>query len=285
MSQENPTKEKSKETKKWIVFGALMVLLVGVVYFQFIYRGNEKPSNPPQGVAANRTTASPTPRPSPRTGGTPERIVTDPLDLALLTNRRVSGDGTGRNIFIYPTPTPTPPPKPPSPTPTPVPPPITLSSVNPIGVIARTGDFTLTVFGAKIPQDAKVLLNGREFPTTFVNAGQVTAKITSDAIRSKGDMGVQVRSASDTKLFSNQLSLNVADPPAFPYRYIGLIVSKKGTIAVLMSQADDEVINVSKDGKIFGSQWRVISINPQQIVVEDTKIKVTHTIGFTGEKG
>jgi hypothetical protein len=285
MSQENPTQKKSKETKKWIVFGALVVLFGGVIYFQFFYEGNERQNNPRPAVAAIRATTSPTPRPSPRAGGTPERIVTDPLDMALLANRRVSGDGTGRNIFIYPTPTPPPPPKPASPTPTPVPPPLLLSSVNPLGVIARTGDFTLTVFGAKFPQDARITHNGREFPPTFVNASQVTAKITSDAIRSKGDLGIQVRSASDAKLFSNQLSLNVADPPAFPYRYIGLIVSKKGTIAVLMSQSDDEVINVSKDGKIFGSQWRVISINPQQIVVEDTKIKVTHTIGFTGEKG
>jgi hypothetical protein len=285
MSQENPTKAKSKETKKWIIFGGLMVALVGVIYFQFFHSGNQRPNNPPAAGAAIRSTTSPTPRPSPRAGGTPERIVADPLDLALLTNRRVAGDGTGRNIFIYPTPTPPPPPKPVSPTPTPVPPPIALNSVNPIGVIARTGDFTLTVFGAKIPQDAKITLNGREFPTTFVNAGQATAKITSDAIRTKGDLSVLVRSASDAKLFSNQLSLNVADPPAFPYRYVGLIVSKKGTVAVLASQSEDEVINVSKDGKIFGSQWRVISINRQEIVVEDTKIKVTHTIAFTGEKG
>jgi hypothetical protein len=107
--------------------------------------------------------------------------------------------------------------------------------------------------------------------------------VSADAIRNAGNLGVMVRSVSDAKIFSNQVSLNVAEPPPPQYRYIGMIVRKTGTVAVLKSQTDDEVINVTKDSRF--KQWRVLSITPQKIVLEDINIRVTHTINFTGETG
>ena len=87
-------------------------------------------------------------------------------------------------------------------------------------------------------------------------------------------------------MFSNQHSLNVAEPPAPLYRYVGLIVNKNGSMAVLRSQSDEqEVLNVTK-GKTFGGHWRVVNITPQRIEIEDTNIKgMMHTINFTAEGG
>jgi hypothetical protein len=282
MSQENSTPEKSSEKRNKIVLGILFAILIGVLYYQFFSGGDQQATR--SGVATNTGTGpAPVPRPTPRAGGSPVPIISQPLDLASISNRAATGGGTGRNIFIYPPPTPPPTPKPQPTLPPPPPPPVNLYSVNPAGVIARTSDFNLTVSGEKIPQDGKVFVDGREYPTTFISANEIRARVPADAIRNAGNLGVMVRSVSDAKLFSNQISLNVAEPPPPQYRYIGMIVRKNGTVAVLKSQTDDEVINVTKDFRF--KQWRVLSITPQKIVLEDTNIKVTHTINFTGETG
>ena len=93
-----------------------------------------------------------------------------------------------------------------------------------------------------------------------------------------------IRSKSDAKKYSNQASLNVAQPPDPPYHYIGLIVSKIGATAVLKSMNDDEVLNVRKGDKI-GGHWRIVNITPQKIEIEDTKIQLSHFINYSGEKG
>ncbi len=287
MSQENSTTEKSQETRKKILVGVLFAVLLGVLYFQFFSGGDEPQATGPN---INNVRPTPSPRSTPRPGGSPEIIISQPLDLASMSNRTAGGDGTGRNIFIYPPPPPPPTPRPLPPQPTPPPPPVNLLSVNPAGVIARTSDQNLTIFGEKIPQDGKVYVDGREYPTTFVSEREIKAKLPADAIRNAGNLGVMVRSVSDAKLFSNQLSLNVAEPPPPPYRFIGLIVKKNGTTAVLKlispQKDEDDIINVTKD-KIFGrsNNWKVISITPQKIVLEDTNIKVTHTLNFSAENG
>ncbi|MGH9841882.1 MAG: hypothetical protein ACREEM_24265 [Blastocatellia bacterium] len=286
MSQENSTNEKSQETRKKILLGVLFAVFAGVIYFQFFSGSDAPPSRPAVTSAGSAVTAaaSPTPAPKPRPGATPEPIVSQPLNLAAMFSKEGAGAGTGRNIFVYPPPPPPPTPKP-TPTPVPVPPPpVTIFSVNPAGVMARTGDFTLTVFGEKIPQDAQGYVDGREFATTFVSATEIKMKVPADAIRSPGNLGIQIRSKTDAKMFSNQASLNVAEPPAPPYKFVGLIVSKNGSMAVLKSQSDDEVVNVVK-GQVFGKHWKVISISPQKIEVEDTNIKISHSISFTGETG
>jgi hypothetical protein len=284
MSEANSKSEISPEKKKKILLGALFVVLIGVIGYQFLPGSSGNSSN-----SGKRAATGPAPKPSakppaPRPNGTLEPIISQPLNLASITERAVSGNTVGRNIFIYPTPTPPPPPKPiPTPTPTP-PPPVNLYSLNPGGVIARTGDFDMTLSGEKIPPDGRVYISGREYVPVSINPKEIRIKVLADSIRNAGNLGIMVRSAGDAALYSNQLSLNVAEPPPPPYRYIGLIVKKSGsTIAVLKSKANDDVINVSKDMK-FG-QWRVISITPQKIILEDTNIKVTHTINYTGENG
>lgn len=290
MSQENSTTEKTQETRKRILLGALFVVLVGVLYYQFFWESDAPVATTTAAPANNTTDSVKTPvavaPPTPRPGETPEQIISQPLDLASMSGKRAQDAGTGRNIFVYPPPPPPPTPKPIPPAPTPPPPPINVFSVNPAGVVARTGEFPLTVFGDKIPPDAQGFIDGREYPTTFVSSTEIKIKVPAAAIRTPGNLGVMIRSKSDASLYSNQYSLNVAEPPAPQYRYVGLIINKNGAMAVLKSQADDAVINVRKNDK-FGDrlEWRVISITREKIEIEDTNLKISHTINFTSENG
>ena len=147
----------------------------------------------------------------------------------------------------------------------------------------------MTLYGDKIPADAQGFIDGRPYESKFVSPTELRVQIPSEAIRNPGNLGVQVRSLANAALFSNQLSLNVAEPPPPTYRFIGLITSKNGMIAVLKSQSDDgDVFNVVK-GQKFGTHWRVANITSQKIEVEDTNLPlsggryINHTINFTGE--
>jgi hypothetical protein len=279
MSQENPTPEqiqKSKESRNKLVLGALLLALVVVVYLQF-FSGSDA-QNP---VASATPRVTPSPTPQRQTSGTPAPIISQPLDLASMQGGSQSSGGIGRNIFIYPTPTPPPPPTPAPTLPTPTPWPIPVYSLNPGGVIARTRDFTLMVFGEKMPQDAQGFVNGRAYPTTFVSATQVKINVPADAIKMPGSLSVMVRSQSNPELVSNPTPLNVAAPPEPPYKYIGLITIKNAPTVVLASQgADDDIYNAKK-GQVIGGKWKIINITPQKVEIEDTSIKVSHIINYT----
>ncbi|MBO0726062.1 MAG: hypothetical protein J2P52_10720 [Blastocatellia bacterium] len=280
MSQENPKPEEKKEIKKKLFLGGLVVMLVGVIYIQF-YSGSDTPTASPA-VAAATTKTTPSPTPQRQTSGTPAPIISQPLDLASMDARGHSG-GTGRNIFVYPTPTPPPPPPPPKPIPSPTPWPIPVFSANPASVIARTAGFTLTVFGEKMPQDAQGVVNGRAYPTTFVSATQVKISVPAEAIRTPGSLGVTVRSGSDATLFSNPVSIGVTAPPEPPYKYNGLITLKNTPMAALIPNGNDEDIINAKKGDVIGGKWKIISITPQKVEIEDTSIKVLHVINYTSE--
>jgi hypothetical protein len=280
MSQENSKAENTNEKRKKILLVVLGLVLIFVIYLQFFPGSNDAQARRPAAAVAR-----PSPTPTPRAGEKKAPTISEPLDLTSMTERTGSSDGIGRNIFIYPTPTPPPTPKPMTPTPTPIPPPVVLRAANPGSVFARSPDFNLVIYGEKIPEDGKIYLNGREFPATFVSAGELRTRITSDAIRSAGSINILVRSASDAKLFSNQIPLTVSEGPKPQYRYIGRIEKRTGTIVVLKAQeGEQQVISISKD-MVFGGRWKLVSISPQRIVVEDTSIKVTHTIQYTGENG
>ena len=278
MSQENSTSEQTKETRKKLLLGGLILLLLGVVYFQF-FSGSDTPNKSSVAASVPKTTPSPTPQ--RQTSGTPAPIISQPLDLASIQGGSHSSGGTGRNIFIYPTPTPPPPTPAPTPAPTPTPWPIPASSLNPGGVIARTAGFTLTVFGQKIPQDVQGFVNGRAYPTTFVSDTQVKINVPAEAIRMPGSLIVTVRSQSDAKLESNPIPLNVAAPPEPPYKYIGLITLKNVPKAVLVSQGNDEDVYNVRKGDVIGGKWKIVNVTPQKVEIEDTSIKVSHIINFT----
>jgi hypothetical protein len=284
MSQENTTPEqrqKSKENRNKLLLGALLVVLLGVIYYQFSSGGDTPDTSAGVATATAKTTPSPTPQ--RQTSGTPAPIISQPLDLASIEVGSRSSGGTGRNIFVYPTPTPPPPTPTPTPMPSPTPWPIPVSSANPGNLIARTAGFTLTVFGDKIPQDAQGLINGRAYPTTFVSPTQVKINVAAEAIRTQGVIGVSLRSSSDAALVSNTISIPVAAPPEPPYKYVGLVTVKNMPTATLVAQGgDDDIYNVKK-GQVVGGRWKIINITPLKVEIEDTSIKVSHTINYTSD--
>lgn len=279
--------QDSSEKRKKIWLGVLGLVFVVVIYIQF-FSGDD--ARPTQTVAGNNPSKKPSPTPTPRAlrpGEKPEPIITQPLMFAWF-GTRTSGEGTGRNIFVYPTPTPEPPPTPLPPQPTPVPPPILLSQVQPTGVLGRTGDFTMTLYGDKFPADAQGFVEGRPYETKVSSQTELKVQVPGEAIMRAGSLGVQVRSKSDAQLYSNQLSLSVASPPPPNWRYIGRITNKNEAMAILKSEADDgDVVTVTK-GQKFDTHWLVISITPQKIVVQDLNIpsaKITHDIAYSPDKG
>lgn len=282
MSQENPTseqKQKSKESRNKLLLGSLVLTLAGLMYYQFFTDGDEPNRS---SKVALKIASSPTPQ--RRTSGTPERIISQPLDIDLIHEENHASGGTGRNIFVYPTPTPLPPPPPVKPTPAPTPWPIPVFSVNPPGVIARTSAFTLTVLGEKIPQDAQGIINGRSYPTTFVSASQVKIEVPADTIKTVGSLGVMLRSEKNAELISNTISLRITAPPEPPYRYIGLYSVKNVPTAVLSQGGNEEDYHRVKKGDTVGGKWKILNITPQRVEIEDISIKVSHTINYSIDK-
>ena len=276
-----------KDKQKKVLAGVLCALLGIVFYFQdpLGLFTKEEPTVNAQSLATPAPKVSPTPRNGALKGEDPNRVIDQPLNTALIAGKFTPLDGSARNIFVYPTPTPVPTPKPLPPVPPgppPPTPPIVVVGIQPTGVIGRTGDFALTVTGLKFPADARVYIEGREAQTTLLDESHLKATVSAEAIRTPGNLGVQVRSVSDANMFSNQLTLNVAEPPKPPFRYVGLIVSRQAKIGVLKPDADEDPFNV-EEGKSYGTgkKWKVVSINAQKMEILDNDIKVSHTINFT----
>lgn len=294
MTQESTNTPENSENRKKILLGVLFLLLLVVLYLQFFGSDGERPSSPANQVATapgSAPTGTATPNRAARTSVTPSPIVSLPLDLLAMTSK-FAGVGSGRNIFVYPTPTPAPTPKPVPPPPPPPPPPVTLNGISPSGVIARTGDFNLSVFGIKIPADAQIQIDGRSFPTQSVSDSEARAAIPGDVIRGGGNLNVTVRSKADPTVFSNQVSINVAEPPVPLYRYIGLIVTGQRKIAVLKEMDGEEnVVNMVEnatfkcDKRTSKCKWKLVSITPQRLTIEDLDLRITHNVNFTGESG
>lgn len=282
------TGEAQKEKQKKVLAGVLCALLAVVFYFQdplgwftreAATTANTKPLTTPS------PKASPTPRSGAAKGEDPNRLIDRPLANELIMAKFTPLDGISRNIFVYPTPTPVPPPpavKTPTPGPPPPTPEIVVVGIQPTGVIGRTGDFDMTVTALNFKEGDRAYIEGREAQTTLLDESHIKVKVSAEAIRNPGNLGVQVRSVGDAKRFSNQLTLNVAEPPKPPFRYVGLIVSRQGKIGVLKPDSDDDPFNV-KEGESYGTgkKWRVVSINPQKMEILDNDIKVSHTINFS----
>ena len=68
----------------------------------------------------------------------------------------------------------------------------TITQLNPSGVIANSGQFTLEVDGTSFAANAVVNFNGANETTTWVSASKVTATIPNSAIAAAGTVPVKV---------------------------------------------------------------------------------------------
>ncbi len=275
--------EKKKQIAAGVLVGLFLTMVVWSVFFSDPGSSNTSTSKTTTGKPGITTAINPTGANAAKPNAE-VILVSQPLDLGGL------GDSTapvmGRNIFIYPPPpTPTPTPTPTPPPPPPPPPPITLAGLNPSQVTARTADFPLTIFGAKFPADARVLINGAQYPTTVTGDSQVKATVPANVIANPGQIQIEVKGAADPlKWFSNRLTLNVTAPPIPGYKYLGLIVKNGVTTATLRDEGESELRNVRKGDKL-GSRWQVTNITPTEIEIMDITINVRHRLQLTGENG
>jgi len=188
-----------------------------------------------------------------------------------------------RNIFAYYEPTPTPVPERLIPTPTPMPPPpLTVTSLAPSNVYARTADFSLEVMGDKFVPGVRIAIDGRDLQTRFISAQQIGATVPAALISTPGVRQVMARSF-DGKLYSNVVPLNVTAPPVPNYNYVGIIGKPRGNdVAVLIDKSSKEMLNVMR-GDVMAGRFRVTSISERELVLTDTMLKIKHTLPFSTE--
>lgn len=269
------------EKKKMIAAGVLALVAIIVLGYVFFGGGSSKPPT-------NQTTGI-RPSPSPRAGI--ERPGAEPPVEDQSIYREISSrepapaySEANRNIFAYYIP-PSPTPKlvifqTPTPTPTP---PLTASSLSPSSVYARTADFSLQLMGDKFTGAAKIVLDGRELPTRFVNAQQLFATVPASFIANPGVRQVMARS-SDGALYSNTLTLNITPPPTPNFTYVGIIGKRSyNDTAVLQDKGSKDFVRVQR-GDSVGGRFRVVSISEKEVKVIDTALKITHTLSFTADQ-
>lgn len=279
----------SKPGEKKKLIGAVVLGLVAIIFlwWTFVGFGSSSPTTPTTPATTRAT-------PPARRGTTPaaapdqsEKLnaLMSELSVVKVTAVNTNVPEPRRNIFaFYEPPVKTEVVQTPTPTPTPTPP-LLLASVAPSNVYARTGDFTLEASGDKFTSDVRIFVDGRELQTKFRGPQQVSATVPAAIIASPGPRTIAVRSA-DGRVYSNSLSLNVAQPPTPNYTYIGLIsTTGRVDIALLQDSSTKTVLNAQR-GDVLSGRFRLTSIADKELVFVDTNLKIKHTLVMTeGEKG
>jgi hypothetical protein len=190
------------------------------------------------------------------------------------------GSDVGRNIFAFyekPVTTKGPvevviPPATPAPTP-----PIVLASLSPQSVFAKTGNFTLQLSGDKFGPADRVYIEGQEVPTQYRSMQQLTATVSSSLIAGPGTRNILVRTP-DGKLYSNPQTLNVMQPPAPTYTYVGFLKRVRANTAVL-KDSRGELYSV-REGDIVEGRFRVMEISERGVDVVDKDLNIKHTMPY-----
>jgi hypothetical protein len=265
------------EKKKMIAAGVLAVAAIAVLGYVFFGGSSTKPTT------TTNTIAKATPTPNKIVQGSEPPIDDSVFQPVVYNNTVPAVSEADRNIFAYyePPPKPVPTPFVYVPTPTPVPP-LTVSSLMPANVYARTADFSLQITGDKFTPAVHVNIDGRDLPTRFINAQQVFTTVPAAMIANAGPRQVMVRN-NDGQLYSNTVALNVSPPPLPNYNYIGIIGKPRfNDTAVLQDKGSKDLINAQR-GDVIGGRFRVSSISEKEVVLIDTTLKIRHTITFTAD--
>ena len=274
------------DQKKAILAIALGLAAVFLLWWTFIGFGSS-PKTPPRN--SNRPLAAAVPAKGPDQRQ-PENGQSLPTNLLTEINWPGSSPVVpepGRNIFAFWEPPPKPSPTVPLPSPLP-PPPVLLASLSPSNVYARTEDFKLDVTGDRFMTSMRIFVDGRELPTRYVSAQQLSTTVPAAMIANPGQRSVIVKSISDQTQFSNSANLSVTAPPTPNYTYIGIIGKPRhiGDTALLQDKSNKEIVSVQR-GDPLGARFRVTSISDRELVVVDTTLKIKHTLALTneGDKG
>jgi hypothetical protein len=196
------------------------------------------------------------------------------------------GGDAGRNIFaFYVKP---PPPPAPAPTvevakPTPTPPKL-LAGLMPQSVFARTAGFTLQLTGDKFGPGDRVYVNGQELPTQYKSAQQLSANVPASLISSPGARQIKVQTP-DGQLYSNEATLNVMQPPAPTYTFIGFLKrARPNNNTAVLKDAKGELYSV-RQGDLVEGRFRVMDISDRGVEVVDKDLNIKHTMPFVDTRG
>ena len=281
---------KPGEKKKLIAAGVLGLVAILFLWWTFFGFGSSSSPTTPRPTTPQTRSAPPTRGGNQTAANQPDtseelsKLVNELTEVHfVMANTNVPE--ARRNIFAFYEP----PPKqqvvetPPS-TPTPTPP-LLLASLSPSNVYAGTAEFPLEVTGDKFTSDVRIFVDGRELQTKYRSAQQLSATVPASVIASPGSRVIAIRS-TDGRVYSNSLNLNVAQPPAPNYTYIGLMSTRTHVdIAILQDLNTKAVVNAQR-GEMFGGRFRLTSIGDKEIVFTDTNLKIAHKIKMTeGEKG
>jgi len=276
------------DKKKQIIAGALGLILVGVLVYQFFFSGP-----PPRPTVSNRNGSTPTaqrntapvsnPETAERVASKPAASRNDdeaqmqvllsdmtPLNTVSLREGGNAAVGERGNIFEFYIP-----PKKPDPPPPP-PPPIAVLGLSPNSATAGVPrPFTLTVYCKPIPvTDAQIIIDGRPRPTKYLNEGALSTEIAPADYAYARSMNVEVKSKSDpTKMYSNPMTFTVGQAPEPGFRFIGLL----GEQAVIEMGGSKEVMRF-KTGQTIQGVWRIDSISLQGIDVTHTQFDIKRRI-------
>ncbi|MDX6613754.1 MAG: hypothetical protein QOD75_2940 [Blastocatellia bacterium] len=267
------------DRKKLIVAIVLGVIAVAVLSYALFGSSGSAPAKPGPNVSKTAT-----PQRQPASGPVGAPLVVD--DVAAMQPIIANWGHPAvaeprRNIFAFYEPLPPPVKVVPIPVPSPTPtPPLLLASLSPANVYARTADFTMEISGDKFTPAVRIVIDNRELPTRFIGPQQLAATVPASVIANPGTRQVVVRT-SDSVLYSNVATLNVATPPIPNYNYVGIIGKRHfNDWAVLQDKNSKDIVNVQR-GDVLGGRFRVTSISERELVVMDTTLKIKHTLPFT----
>ena len=272
------------------MIAAIALPLLALIFIYNMFSGPSKPSastsptpTVKRGAGGAVKTSSPDASAQPEMGS---ELASKMTPISCCPAPSGVGDA-GRNIFaFYVKPTPPPGagvPTPPPPTPPP-PPPLVLASLAPQSVFARTAGFTLQVTGDKFGPAARVYIENQEVPTQYKSMQQLSATIPASLISSPGQRSVMVRTP-DGQLYSNQAALNVMQPPAPTYTYVGFLRRQRPSAnTAVLKDAKGELYSV-RQGDLVEGRFRVNDITERGVEVVDKDLNIKHTMPFVDARG
>ncbi|MDT5294284.1 MAG: hypothetical protein QOJ76_1164 [Acidobacteriota bacterium] len=265
------------------MIAAIALPLFALFFIVYMFSGTSSPSTTNANVRSKPRAGAQQRQAKPDAtapADAPEDIVSVMTPISCCAEPYLGADA-GRNIFAFYV-KPPPPPAPtvaatPPPTPTPTPP-LTLASLAPQSVFARTGNFTLQVSGDKFGPSARVYLDGQEMPTQYKSMQQLTAAVPAAFIAGPGQHSVVVRTPDNT-LYSNPQTLNVMQPPAPTYTFVGFLKRQRSNNTAVLKDQKGELYSV-RQGDIVESRFRVTDISERGVEVVDKDLNIKHTLPF-----
>jgi hypothetical protein len=276
------------------MIAAVVLPLLALVFVYNMLSGPSRPSS------ANANTNNSNRRGAVRAGGQPgpaqpaNGAAADMVEVSAADVVPIPGDccgapymgeGTGRNIFAFYV-KPTPPPgaaNTPEPTPPP-PPPIALGGLAPQSVFARTAGFTLQLTGDQFGPADRVYVDGQEVPTQYKSVQQLSANVPAALIAVPGQRVIMVRTP-DGKLFSNQATLTVMQPPQPTYTYVGFLRRKRPAANTAVLKDGKGELHSVIQGDLVEGRFRVTDINERGVEVVDKDLNIKHTMPFVDVRG